>query len=82
MATADRQTRFFDKDFLVRVALGELPKYSIVSKFGRNDSVGTTIVPVSINGDYQTPEALTSLRIVSSDANDNITGTGARKGWQ
>lgn len=50
----------------------------IVHKFGAINDVTTTLTPVSSSGTYQTPATLTSLEIVSSDANDTSGGTGAR----
>jgi len=47
-------------------------------KFGANLSVGTSYVPIAHGGVYQTPKAITSLEILSSDVNDNSSGLGAR----
>lgn len=52
-----------------------------VKKFGRNPSVGTSYVPLSIGGVYQTPQSgsATTLRIkAGGNANDDAAGTGAR----
>jgi len=54
----------------------------IVHKFGRNPSVGTSFVPVSFGGVYQTPQvgSATALRIkAGGNANDTAAGTGARE---
>ncbi|MDA9091507.1 hypothetical protein N9J84_05305 [Porticoccaceae bacterium] len=53
-------------------------EYEIVHKFGRNDSVGTSFVPVSLTSDYKMPSAGVSLEAVSSDANDTSAGAGGR----
>lgn len=53
-----------------------------IKKFGRNPLVGTTFVPISIGGVYNTPQSgsATTLRIKSGgDANDTAAGTGARE---
>jgi len=65
-------------DFQLDATSGLVTGYTTLNKFGRNPSVGTTIVPITTAGVYQTPTALTSLEIVSSDTNDTVAGTGAR----
>ena len=53
-----------------------------VKKFGRNLAVGTSFVPITIGGVYQTPQSgsATALRIKSGgDANDTAAGSGARE---
>jgi hypothetical protein len=53
-----------------------------IKKFGRNKLVGTTYVPVSLGGVYQTPQsgAATTLRIkAGGNANDTAAGSGARE---
>ncbi len=50
-------------------------------KFGRNRLVGTTYVPITANGTYQTPQVsgATALRIAAGgNANDTANGSGAR----
>lgn len=65
-------------DFLVRVALGQVPGYSIINKFGRNDSIPNgSIAPVCIGGNYRTPTVPVSLELVAG-ANDTSSGSGAR----
>ena len=52
-----------------------------IKKFGRNPSVGTTFVPLSIGAVYQTPQSgsATALRIkAGGNANDTAAGSGAR----
>lgn len=51
----------------------------IIHKFGRNTGVGTTLEPVTISGIYKTPTAVTELQAVSTDADDNASGAGARQ---
>ena len=63
-------------------AKGNITGSTIVNKFGRNASVGTTYVPVTVGGVYNTPQpaAATTLRIkAGGDANDAAAGTGARE---
>ena len=65
-------------DYHVDISRGRIRGASIVHKFGHNEGIGTTYVPISDDGIYQTPTSLTSLELVSSDANDSSAGTGAR----
>ena len=67
------------QDFLNEIALGTVEGAYVVHKFGANDDIGTTIEPITISGFYRTPTAPTSLEIVSNNAQDSATGTGARK---
>ena len=66
------------KDFNVELAAGNLTKYSVIHKFGTNENVGTSFVPISRGGVYQVPTTATALEVVSSDANDTAAGSGAR----
>jgi len=70
------------RDFYLEVAKGNVPGHSLVHKFGRNNAVGTSFVPVALGGVYQTPQAAsaTTLRIKSGgDAADTAAGSGARE---
>ena len=67
-----------NKDFLLEVQKGNVPGYSLIDKFGRNPSVGTTISTITTTGNYPTPTAAVSLEFVSDNANDTSAGTGAR----
>ena len=70
------------KDFALEVVKGSVPSHAPVSKFGRNDSVGTTFVPIALGSIYQTPQvaSATTLRIkAGGNANDTAAGTGARE---
>ena len=63
------------------IARGLIDGVSIVHKFGRNDAVGTSFVPVAMGAAFQTPPAAsaTTLRIkAGGDANDTAAGSGAR----
>ena len=72
-------TYISNKDFYLEVSKGNVPKHSIVNKFGRNGAVGTSLAFISISGQYQSPIAATSLEILSGSTNDTSAGTGARK---
>ena len=65
-------------DFHIEMALGNVPNFSIVHKFGRNASVGSTLEPITQSGFYRTPTSNTALEILSTSADDNATGIGAR----
>jgi hypothetical protein len=61
---------------------GLLTGITNIKKFGRNDAVGTSFVPVALGGNYRTPQssAATTLRIkAGGNANDTAAGTGARE---
>lgn len=70
-----------DEDFLLKVQRGAVNGASVVSKFGRNAAVGTTMVPVCDGGVYQTPAPsnAVTLAIISTDADDTVAGAGARQ---
>lgn len=59
---------------------GAFPDHVSNTKFGHNDSVGTSYVPLVSGGAWQTPMVGSEqfLRIKAGDANDTILGTGAR----
>lgn len=65
-------------DFYTEVQKGNVPKHSIIQKFGSIDNVTTTLTPISTGGVYPTPTTVTALEILSSSANDAAAGTGAR----
>lgn len=64
-------------DFLTEVALGRVPGFSVVHKFGRNSSIGSSFEPVTASGVYQTPTSAASLEVVSSSATDENPSAGA-----
>ena len=69
-------------DFYTECTKGNIPYHTIVHKFGENDSVGTSYVPVARGGLYNTPQSTsaTTLRIkAGGNANDTAAGTGARE---
>lgn len=64
------------------LAEGDIAGRSVIHKFGRNGSVGTTFAPVTDGGVWQTPlsSSASTLRIkAGGDANDTAAGTGARE---
>ena len=63
------------------IARGLQAGVTIIKKFGRNDSVGTTYEPITFGGFYRTPQSgsATTVRIkAGGNANDAAAGTGAR----
>jgi len=75
-------SRGFSRDFLIEVSKGLVPKHSLVHKFGMNYSMGTSFVPISVGGLYNTPQVAgaTTLRIkAGGNANDTAAGSGARE---
>lgn len=70
-----------DVDFWLSISSGDVPGYSVVHKFGRNDDVGTSFVPVAMGAAFPTPQAAsaTTLRIkAGGDAADTAAGVGAQ----
>ena len=70
------------RDWYHAITEGDVTGYSVIHKFGRNNSVGTTLEPVCWGGIYRTPQVAgaTTLRIkAGGNANDDAAGTGARE---
>ena len=69
------------RDFYMEVAKGNIAGHSLVHKFGHNDAVGTTYVPIAQGGIYRTPQpaAATTLRVKAGNTNDTAAGSGARE---
>lgn len=65
-------------DFYTEVEKGQVPGHSIVHKFGHGN-VGTTMVPLTVSGVYQTPMSAVALEFVSNSDNDTSDGAGARE---
>lgn len=65
-------------DFFFELYGDYLENMSVVHKFGANDAIGTTLVPVTTDGIYRTPTTATALEIVSDDVNDTAGGSGAQ----
>ena len=69
-------------DFYGEVAKGNVTGHSIIHKFGQNDAVGTTFVPICRGGVYNTVQAAsaTTIRVkAGGSANDTAAGSGARE---
>jgi len=64
------------RDFYLDVAQGNIAKHSLIHKFGRNSSVGTSFAPVCDGGVYPTPTTAVSLEFISNDAADALDDTG------
>jgi len=65
-------------DYGIEAAKGNVPNVSIIQKFGRNSAVSSTFKPICLSGFYRTPTTNTALEVVSTDADDNASGAGAR----
>jgi hypothetical protein len=70
----DAETRFLK----TYVPIEHFSQWYKVSKFGHNDGVTTTLEPLCLTGVYKTPTSGVALEILSSSANDDAVGTGAR----
>lgn len=70
-----------NSSFWLDVVRGAYPNITVVQKFGRNPSVGTSFTPVSFDSTYRTPQVsgATTLRIKAGNVNDTAAGSGARK---
>lgn len=72
-------TYISNKDFLIEVSKGNIPKHSLLHIFGRNTNVGITsedCTPMSAT--YVSPTTYRTVTVVSSSANDTAAGTGMR----
>jgi len=66
-------------DFIMEVRKGNIPKHSVTSFVGRNETVGTTFETVWEEGGlYVFPSAGAQMTLSSSDANDTSAGSGLR----
>jgi len=63
----------------LEMARGRVGNFRVVHKFGRNAAVGTSFVPITDGGIYQTPTTAASLEFVSGDAADALNGAGMRE---
>lgn len=66
-------------EYLIEVSKGRVDGHSLITKFGRNGAVGTSLTHVSIGGFYETPTTAQSLEILSANTGDNPAGAGAHK---
>lgn len=65
-------------DFGVDIAKGEVPGHTVIQKFGRNNAVSSSFVPICLSGFYRTLTSNTALEVVSTDVDDTFLGAGAR----
>jgi hypothetical protein len=68
-------------DLMLIISRGDLPGYSFVNKFGRNDDIDPATDPEDVwdaGGIWVPPTTARLHNIVSTDANDTALGTGAR----
>ena len=65
-------------EFYYDVSSGHYDNLSSISKFGAT-LLDTTIRPLTLSTHYRTPTSAVQLQVVSDDAQDSSTGTGARK---
>lgn len=65
-------------DYMIQVSRGLIHGASIRHVFGRNDSIGSGIVPISNGSIYRTPIGTVTLEAISSNAGDTAGGVGAR----
>jgi len=65
-------------EFYYDVSSGHYDNLSSVSKFGAS-TLDTSIHPITLSQFYRTPTSAVQLQVVSDDAQDSSTGTGARK---
>ncbi len=65
-------------EYGIEAAKGNVPNVTIIHKFGRNSAVSSTFKPICLSGFYRTPTTNTALEVVSTDADDNASGAGAR----
>lgn len=63
----------------IDIARGNIQSVSPLSKFGDNPAVSTSNSIISSSNTYQTPTSAQTLEILSSNANDASTGTGAQQ---
>jgi len=69
------------KNFALEIAKGNIPKHSIITKFGFNPDVDTGTFPEDLwgqSGTYVAPTAARVHNFVSTSVNDTAAGTGAR----
>ena len=65
-------------NFGIESSKGNVPGHTVIHKFGRNSAISSTFAPITESSFYRTPTSNTALEVVSNDANDTSTGTGAR----
>jgi len=63
-------------DYYADIAQGKVPGHSLLHKFGHG-TVGSTVIPITTSGTYQTPTTAQALEVVSDSVQDAPGGTGA-----
>ena len=72
----------FTNDLASEIAEGNIDGRSVIHKFGRDSSIGTSFTPVAAGAIWRTPQAsaATALRVkAGGSADDDASGTGARE---
>lgn len=72
-------SKLIRQDWGTAVAEEKLNGMIPIHKFGRNDNVGTSLVPICLQGNYRTPKAAVALEAVSDQAIDDVGNTGVQK---
>ena len=62
------------KNYYTEVSKGNVPGASIIHKFGKNSSVGTSYIPISIGGIYETPQPASATTRKYTWINSNKAG--------
>lgn len=82
MAHAQTRKGFYDRrsanSFAISAADDNYTDLEMVHKFGHSYNISTSFTPVATADVYPTPSSLTSLEILSDDADDTSAGDGAR----
>lgn len=68
----------FLNDTYFNIARGKINKASHINKFGYNETVGTSYVPITDLGTNVLPSSAGALTLVSDSTADTSAGTGAR----
>lgn len=68
------------RDFYTEVALGRVPGHRLVHTFGAAE-LDTTLRPITLGQVYRTPTTPVTLEVLSDNANDTATGSGAQSVW-
>lgn len=69
------------RNFVLEIAKGNIPKHSLITKFGHNDDIDTGTTPEDIwnyGGAFVAPTTARVHALVSTSVNDTSAGTGAR----
>lgn len=61
--------RQFSREWYAEVAKGNIPKHSVITKFG-SGVLTTTLLPITQSNSYQTPTSAVSLEFVSASTGE------------